>query len=122
MGFIKCVRHSSAGRDSERKGGRRVDRELSHNAIGPMPSHKTVGNDVTKAEDFATEICDVTYPYLLGADKSEYSEEVYFAARPYVVSLQKKIEKKKDECSKSKMDCTECINHISPFISRAALI
>ena len=37
-------------------------------------SDTRVGNDVTKAEDFATEICDVTYPYLLGADKSEYSE------------------------------------------------
>ena len=108
--------------------------------LGPMSRTKlimklfsdySVGNDVTKAEDFATEICDVTYPYLLGADKSEYSEEVYFAAiqffqarnmQDHVVSLQEKmyeIEKKKDECSKSKMDCTECINRVSPFISRA---
>ena len=41
MGFIKCVAiyaipgEGSAGRDSERKGGRRVDRELLHNASEP---------------------------------------------------------------------------------------
>ena len=38
----------SAGRDSERKGGRRVDRELSHNAIGPMPS-QPIAFDTSRA-------------------------------------------------------------------------
>ena len=60
----------------------------------------SLGNDFTEAEAFAVEITQRAYHYLLNADRSEYSEEVYYMAIEFfrsqnlevnVVELQEKM-------------------------------
>ena len=63
-------------------------------------SDATLDNDLTEARELSAKIIEEIYPYLLMADKSGYSEEVYFAAiqffkeksmQEHELHLQKKI-------------------------------
>ena len=47
----------------------------------------SLGNDVTKAEEISFVITQTAYTYLLNADRSEYSREVYYMAIEYFRSL-----------------------------------
>ena len=74
----------------------------------------SLGNDVTEAEAFAVEITQRAYQYLLNADKSEYSEEIYYMAIEFfrsqnlevnVVELQEKMVASGIPC-----DCDTTVN------------
>ena len=63
-------------------------------------SNTSLGNDVTEAKSLSSLIILEAYPYLMNAGRSEYSEEIYYAAMQFfrrknieenVIQLQKKI-------------------------------
>ena len=63
-------------------------------------SNTSLGNDVTEAKSLSSFIILEAYPYLMNAGRSEYSEEIYYAAMQFfrrknieenVIQLQKKI-------------------------------
>ena len=89
---------------------------------------KSLGNNMTKAKELSTIIRDEVYPYLLMADKSEYLEEVYFAAiklfkaknmQEHVLKLQKKVFnliKQNIKCDKSNAKCS---HNLASALSKA---
>ena len=89
---------------------------------------KSLGNDIAKARNLSATIREEIYPYLLVAEKSEYSEEVYFAAIKFfkaqnmdehAIGLQRKMFdmfKTLDKCSK---DNANCSNYYASVISKS---
>ena len=74
----------------------------------------SLGNDPTKAEAFAVEITQRAYQYLLNANRSEYSEDIYYMAIKFfrlqnlevnVVELQEKMVANAIPC-----DCDTTVN------------
>ena len=85
-------------------------------------SDATLGNDLAQAMELSARIIEEIYPYLLMADKSEYSEEVYFAAiqffkeksmQEHELYLQKKMFEIINQRNKCKNNITECFDFAS---------
>ena len=92
-------------------------------------SDATLGNDLAEARELSARIIEqIIYPYLLMADKSEYSEEVYFAAiqffkeksmQEHELYLQKKMFEIINQRNKCKNNSAECFSFVS-VLSRAS--
>ena len=87
----------------------------------------SLGNNIAEAEKLSASI-DEIYPYLLVADISDYSEDVYFAAIDFfnarnmeqnVLSLQEKMFAMSDKKYRCNKNDTKCFDRFSSVINKA---